>query len=133
MACVIDSSAFYAYLVAADRHHRAVAGALSGLVREGERFFSTSFVLGETLGLLQIRHGSKAAEVFMHKIYPLVEWRWVDETLFSRIWQIASESPSRGFTIVDASVVACLQEHPKARCVAVDKGFERFGFPLLPG
>ena len=132
MACVIDTSAFYAYLVAPDRFHPVVSELLSGLVGKGERLVSTSFVLGETLGLLQIRHGRRAAEIFMRQVYPLVQWRWVDEAMFTRCWQIVREHPRRGFTIVDASVVACLEEHPRSVCVAVDEDFKEFSFVLLP-
>lgn len=132
MACVIDTSAFYAYLVAGDRFNAETTELLTGLVKKGERLVSTSFVLSETLGLLQVRHGLQATEIFMRKIYPTILWRWVDQAMFSRMWQISRDHHLRGFTIVDASVVACLEEHPGAACIALDEDFRVFGFPLLP-
>jgi predicted nucleic acid-binding protein len=105
---------------------------LRQLVEKGERLYSTSLVLGEILGLLQLRHGFVASVAFMENIYPLVQWRWVDQPLLARIWQIAQDNSRRGFTIVDASVVACLEEHPQATCIALDRDFEGFDFPLLP-
>lgn len=132
MACVVDTSAFYAYLVAGDRFNQETTELLADLVKKGERLISTSLVLGETLGLLQVRHGFQAAEVFMQKIHPVIVWRWVDQAMFSRMWPICKGRRLRGFTIVDASVVACMEEHPGATCIALDEDLKGFGFPLLP-
>ncbi len=132
MALVLDTSAFYAYLVEKDLYHEPVSRILVEALQAGERLYSSSFVLCETLGLLQIRHGPKAAGVFMDKVFPVVEWRWVDQALFARMWELAREQSRRWFTLVDASVVACIEQLPGSTCIAVDDGLRAFDFPVLP-
>jgi predicted nucleic acid-binding protein len=132
MPCVVDTSAFYAYMVSGDRFHEVVKEYLSSAVRAGEVLRSTSLVLGETLGLLQTRHGFAAAARFMDAVYPIIEWRWVDDSLFDEAWRVAATRNARSFTIVDASVVACIREHPGTVCVAVDDDLAAFEFAVEP-
>ncbi|MFH1436445.1 MAG: PIN domain-containing protein [Pseudomonadota bacterium] len=130
--CCVDTSAFYAYLVESDRFHEPVAAGMIEAVKNNRTLCSTSFVLCETLGLLQIRHGMAAAGLFMERLYPLVEWIWVDELMHQRMWELVRARKKRGFTIVDASVVACVEQRPGSVCIAVDKEMEKFGFEVLP-
>ncbi len=132
MALVLDTSAFYAYMVEKDQYHKSVSLVLVEALQRGERLHSSSFVLCETLGLLQIRHGVKASRLFMDKVFPAVEWRWVDRALFQRLWELAQEHSRRSFTLVDASVVACIEQLPGSVCVAVDDDLRTFNFPVLP-
>ena len=92
MSFFIDTSAFYAYLVKKDRYHEPVRSYLENATRKGRIFFSSSFVLCETLGLLQVRHGLPGVRLFMEKVHPLIEWRWIDEVLFQHIWHLVPNS-----------------------------------------
>ncbi len=130
--CYVDTSAFYAYLVAGDRYHEAVTGFLTQAAREGRILFSSSLVLGETLGLLQIRHGIDAASRFMSDLYPLVVWRWVDRKMFDDVWRLVRSEDRRGFTVVDASAVTCIRERLGSVCVAIDDDLRRFDFEVYP-
>lgn len=132
MRCFVDTSAFYAYLVAGDRYHEAVAKYLTEAVEAGKVLFSSSLVLGKTLGLLQTRHGVDAAARFMTTIYPLIAWRWIDQDLFPEIWRLVQAVGARSFTAVDASAVVCIAEHPGSVCVAVDDDLRAFGFEVFP-
>lgn len=131
-SCYVDTSAFYAYLVRNDRFHGPVSDILSRAVSESRPLFSSSLALGETLGLLQFRHGVQAAERFMTDVYPLVMWRWVDAKMFEDVWDIVRSTGCRGLTVVDASAVACIRERAGSVCVAVDTDLTGFGFDVLP-
>jgi len=132
MDCFVDTSAFYAYLIAGDRFHEPVAACLREAIGEGRTLFSSSLVLGETLGLLRIRHGIGAAGKFMSEIYPLVVWRWIDEAMMGRIWNLVETQQKRSFTVVDASAVICIAERPGSVCVAVDEDLRAFHFEVFP-
>jgi predicted nucleic acid-binding protein len=131
--CYVDTSAFYAYLVVEDRYHQPVAEYLTSAVAARRTLFSSSLVLGEILGLLQIRHGLEAAARFMADVYPLVMWRWVDRGMFEDIWRLVQSQGKRGFTVVDASAVFCVRERAGSVCVAVDEDLADFGFQVYPG
>lgn len=128
----VGTSAFYAYLVQDDRYHLPVRAVLTDAVSSGRVLASPSLVLGEILGLLQIRHGLEAAGRFMTDIYPLVLWRWVDRTMFAEVWRLVEERNRRGFTAVDASLVVSIRERPGSFCIAVDKDLSGFGFEVVP-
>ena len=128
----VDTSAFYAYLVAADGNHAAVSAWFVEAVRVGTSLFSSSFVFAETHGLLQIRHGRPAAAAFTEKVAPRVEWRWVDDALLRRALVAHAEKPGRGFTLVDACGVVCVRDRPGSVCVALDSDFEGRGFDVVP-
>jgi len=132
ISCYVDTSAFYAYLVRNDRFHGPVSDVLSRAVSENRPLFSSSFVLGETLGLLQFRHGVQAAQRFMTDVYPMVMWRWVDAKMFADVWDIVIGSGRRSLTVVDASAVACIHERAGSVCIAVDTDLTGFGFDVLP-
>lgn len=132
MSACVDTSAIYAFLVPQDRHHDAVRTELERKARRGEMLFSTSFVLCETLGLLQMRHGLRAVQTFLERVHPLIAWRWVDEALFVEIRRIMQARPSRGLTSVDASCIACVRERPGSACIAVDDDLRGLGFDVLP-
>jgi predicted nucleic acid-binding protein len=132
MDCFVDTSGFYAYLVAADAYHQPVAAYLQKAVRDGRVLFSSSLVLGETLGLLQMRHGVSMASRYMAEVYPLVVWRWIDEPMMRDIWRLVDTRRKRSFTAVDASAVVCIGERPGSVCVAVDDDLRAFDFDVFP-
>lgn len=132
MDCFVDTSAFYAYLIAKDRYHQSVVDVFQRFLSEERTLFSSSLVLGETLGLLQIRHGVDAAKRFMTDIYPLVLWRWIDSAMLASIWNLVEAQHKRSFTAVDASAVVCIGERPGSVCVAVDEDLRGFGFEMFP-
>ena len=132
MTVCVDTSAFYAFMVQRDSNHVKIRRFFVDAFERHDELISTSLVLGETLGLLQHRHGVDAARRFIENIYPAVSWRWVDENLLSNAWQILEERNRRGFTIVDASVVAAVRERPGCVCAAFDPDLGRFGFEVLP-
>ena len=132
MYCYVDTSAFYAYLVAGDAYHSAVNEYLMKAVQAGKILFSSSLVLGEVLGLLQHRHGVDAARGFISDVYPTVLWRWVDLKMFNDIWPLVESTNKRSFNVVDASAVTCIRERPGSLCVAIDDDLDGFGFEVYP-
>lgn len=132
MHCYVDTSAFYAFLVSGDRYHVPVKEYLKRSLKEGIHLFSSSFVLSEILGLLQIRHGVDAARRFMMDVYPVVQWRWVDSKMYQEIWKLVISEKKRSFTVVDASAVVCVRDRPGSVCLAVDADLERFDFEVVP-
>ena len=75
----VDTSAFYAAMVADDPHHGRARDIL-GAIREGRATLVTSsYVLHETVALLQGRIGVDAVRAFHRGFGPLVRTVWIDE------------------------------------------------------
>lgn len=57
MAVFVDTSAWYALGTAGDESHAAARRVYAELIRHGERLITCSYVLAETMGLIQRRLG----------------------------------------------------------------------------
>ena len=112
MSVFVDTSAFYALLVSNDESHDPVRAAFASLVTGRRLLWTTSFVIVETIALLQHRIGLDAAKDFDEEVLPAVRVRWVDDHLYrlgiDRLWRedrrqgawsIASASSSCGWSV----------------------------------
>jgi hypothetical protein len=86
-----DTSAFYALLVGSEDAHDAVRAAFADIVGAGRPLWTTSFVIVETLAILQHRIGLNAARDFDDVVVPVLRIQWVDERLYrlgvDRLWR----------------------------------------------
>ena len=79
MTCFVDTSAFFAVLDADDLNHGSAKAEWESLLADSRTILvTTSYVLVETLALLQHRLGLEAVRVFDEDIYPLLRVDWVD-------------------------------------------------------
>lgn len=132
MATFIDTSGFYAHACTDDSHHDSVADVLSRLAEQRERLVSTSYVLSETMGLIQRRLGFSVLKSFMEDVLGVVEIVWIGPAEQAAGWELMKSKPSRGLTIVDATGIVVMRRQAIRRCVALDPAFTREGFEMLP-
>jgi predicted nucleic acid-binding protein len=132
MSVFADTSAFYAWLVRTDEAHQAVRGAFTDVLRDGRPLWTTSFVLVETIALLQHRIGLDAARDFDEDVLPAIRVHWVDEALYrlgaERLWR----EDKRHVSLVDAVSFEFMRTHGISTALAVDPDFVNAGFSVLP-
>jgi predicted nucleic acid-binding protein len=75
----VDTSALYAVIDAADEHHEAARAEWIELLRGEHSLCTTSYVLVETVALVQARIGIDAMRVLTSDILPVLDVSWVDE------------------------------------------------------
>lgn len=133
MSVFVDTSAFYAHLVRNDAAHAAVSSAFVKLVSSGRPLWTTSFVIVETMALLQHRIGLAAARDFDEDVLPAVHVAWVDEGLYrqgvERLWR----EDRRQISLVDSVSFEFMRTHALSTALAVDPHFHAAGFETLPG
>jgi predicted nucleic acid-binding protein len=129
----IDTSAFYAYLVNTDESHAAVRSALARLLRDGRPMWTTSFVVVETMALLQHRLGVGAARDFDEEVLPVAQVRWVDESLYRRGIDRLWREDRRHLSLVDAISFEFMRMEGLGTALAVDPHFSDAGFRVIPG
>lgn len=78
MIIFADTSALYALLVRDDLMHVRAKKCFAHFSKHAVQLLSSSFVLVETLALLQRRIGLEAVQDFNARIVPLIEILWVD-------------------------------------------------------
>lgn len=131
MSVFADTSAFYALMVRTELSHDAVRETFAKLVQGHRPVWTTSFVIVETMALLQQRIGLPAARDFDEQVLPTIRVRWVDETLYrlgtERLWR----EDRRRLSLVDCVSFEFMQAEGLTTAFAVDRHFSDAGFRLL--
>lgn len=132
MSVFADTSALYALLVGNDESHAAVRAAFASVLDDGRPVWTTSFVIVETMALLQQRIGLAAARDFDEEVLPALRVRWVDEHLCrlgtERLWR----EDRRHLSLVDCVSFEFMRGQGLGAALAVDPHFEEAGFEVLP-
>ena len=131
MSVFADTSALYAVLVRTESVHDAVRGTFTKLVQGHRPIWTTSFVVAETIALLQHRIGLSAARDFDEHILQKIRVRWVDEPLYrlgtERLWR----EDRRHLSLVDCVSLEFMKAEGLTTAFAVDRHFSDAGFRLL--
>ena len=128
----VDTSALYALLVESDDNHQAARETAPSLRGPGTRLVTTSFVVLETVALLQARVGIAAVRIFYRDVLPLLAIVWVDEGLLHRAMAVLLASSQRGVSLTDWSSITIMRERGIEQAFAFDEDFARQGFELVP-
>ncbi len=128
----IDTSAIYAALVADDRVHQAARSALAGLRKQRARLVSSSFVVQETIALLQARIGVKAVRAFHEAFLPLLEVVWITEKHYRLAMTSLLAASARDKSLADWSSIEIMRDQGIRRVVAFDRHFVGQGFEVIP-
>lgn len=132
MSAFVDTSAFYALLVRTDAGHGAVREAFGNLLDAGRPLWTTSFVIVETMALLQHRIGLAAARDFDEDVLPVVRVHWVDEALYRRGTDRLWREDRRHVSLVDSVSFEFMKGQGIAVALAIDPDFAAAGFELVP-
>lgn len=132
MSAFADTSALYALLVRTDEAHAAVKKIFEKLADDEVVLWTTSFVVVETMALLQHRIGLAAARDFDEHVLPAIRIHWVDEPLYQaatdRLWR----EDRRDLSLVDCVSFEFMKREGIRTAMAVDQDFERAGFSVVP-
>ncbi len=128
----VDTSAIYALLVEEDDNHEDARMAAESLGKLGATLVTSSFVLLETVALLQTRVGIGAVRVFYLDVLPLLRIIWVDEDLLHRAINALLAASRRQVSLTDWASITLMQDHRIDQAFAFDEDFTRMGIDLIP-
>ena len=93
---------------------------------------TSSYVLAETLAILQHRMGLKAVRVFHHDVYPILTIEWVAGVLHEKGIAGVLAAHRRGLGLVDCVSFEVMRQRGLRSVFAFDKHFEEQGFDTIP-
>jgi predicted nucleic acid-binding protein len=125
-----DTSALYALLVRDDLMHVRAKKCFTYFSKHAVQLLSTSFVLVETLALLQKRFGLEAVQDFNARLFPLIEILWVDSEWYNRAIQRLFFQQKRDVSLVDCLSFEMMEARSVTIAYAYDKHFEENGFTI---
>jgi predicted nucleic acid-binding protein len=132
MSVFVDTSAFYAVLDADDQLHPAGRSAWMSLLEERGSLHTTSYVLVETMSLLQRRIGLAGLRTFVSDILPIVQVVWVDEGTHRSAMHALLVASRRDLSLVDCVSFETMRRLGLFTAFSFDQNFSDQGFQVLP-
>ena len=130
MTVFADTSAFFALLVQDDYMHIRAKLNFEHFVQDNTRLLTSSYVLLETLTLLQRRVSFEAVWDFTRKIVPLLDTVWVDEGWHSRALQRLHVEGDRTLSLTDCLSFEIMETREITTAFAFDRHFTERGFEI---
>ena len=130
-AVFVDTSGFYALLVAEGNDHERARSVLASLDAAEVELVSSSFVLQETLALLQARIGIAAVRTFQEKVFPALDVEWITQDVYERALAALLAASKRHVSLTDWTSFEIMRNRGIQTAFAFDEHFEEQGFDLL--
>lgn len=124
----VDTSAIYALASESDPRHREARLSFEALLRAERPLVTHSYVLAETMALLQHHLGRDVALTFALEARGF-EVEWVDEPLHRSAVDALRDAPA-GISLVDQVSFLVMRRRGIYEAFAFDEGFVRMGFRL---
>lgn len=133
MSAFADTSGLYALLVGSEEGHTGVVQAFRSVVAKERPLWTTSYVLVETVALLQHRVGVEPVRDFDEHVFPLLSVAWVSEDLHRRGIRRLSRENRRHLSLVDCVSLEFMRRQGIGDVLGLDRHFVEAGYRLLPG
>jgi predicted nucleic acid-binding protein len=128
----VDTSAVVAYMVAGDDEHRRAVKAWERALPEGWTFATHSYVLTESIALLQRRHGLSVVSDVRDQLLPTIELvHWVDRDDHETAFGTLAASDRAAVSFVDRVSFHVMRRLRIRLALAFDPHFADEGFELV--
>jgi predicted nucleic acid-binding protein len=127
----VDTSGLFAAIDRRDVQHPHARPTLEHLLREKVEMHTTSYVVLETLTLLQARIGLPAAIAFQQDLKPLLHITWMTDALHQRAFQRLLARQQRKLSMVDCASFVVMEELELTAVFGYDAHFAKQGFRLV--
>jgi uncharacterized protein len=131
MIVFADTSALFALMVRDDMMHVRAKKCFSYFAEHSVQLISSSFVLVETIALLQRRIGLDAVQDFHVRIVPLLDVLWVNAEWYARAFQRLSSHGKRDLSLVDCLSFEIMEARAVTMAYTYDKHFKENGFNIV--
>jgi len=129
-----DTGAWLAYLDQGDALHNAARSALASLQGQRVTFFTSDYVVDETITAILTRAGHRFAVVFGNWVQSEHRVRIVkvDDDLWQAAWQLFKRHDDKAFSFTDCTSFVIMQRQGLVDVFSFDHHFEQMGFRLWP-
>lgn len=130
MNVFVDTAGLFALLVRSDYMHVRAKENFAYFAENRVQLLTSSFVLVETIALLQSRIGLPPVHDLHSRILPLLEIIWVDSQWYGRATQRLLTQTERSISLVDCLSFEIMETRDIAVAFTFDRHFEENGFTL---
>ena len=132
MTAFADTSGLYSLLVSTEAGHEEVVKAYESILGARRELWTTSYVLLETVALLQHRFGLPPVRDLIDEVFPILSMEWVSSDLHLRGVERLLKEDKRRLSLVDCVSFEFLRSAGIEDVLGLDPHFESAGFRLLP-
>jgi predicted nucleic acid-binding protein len=132
MRVFVDTSAFYALLDRDDGNHAKARTAWAEIVDAGDLTVTDSYVLVETVALLQSRLGLEAVRGFEEAIVPVLQVEYVTADLHRLGMAALLIASRRRLSLVDCVSFEIMRRNGISTSFTFDGHFKEQGFRVIP-
>ena len=106
--------------------------AFRGLLDRGQDLWTTSYVVVETIALLQHRIGLSAVHDLVDHVVPILSVEWVSDTLHQQGMGRLLQMDRRRLSLVDCVSFEFMRGRGLREALTLDEHFGDAGFRMLP-
>jgi uncharacterized protein len=130
----VDTAGWVACGDAADPAHRRASAARDQWLEQGGLLVTTDYVADETLTLLRVRAGLKAAEAWWEQVAASsrLRWEFIDGTRADKARAIFFRYQDKEFSFTDCTSFAVMNELKLRQALTTDRHFAQMGFETKP-
>jgi len=128
----IDTSAFYALMDRSAQHHKKAKALWPSLLESPIHLMTSSYIVSETVGLLQYRLGFGAASLWYKDILAVVEILWLDEADHRLAYELWVDLGRRGHSLVDCTSYVLMRRQRIEKAFCFKQSYDEHGFEVLP-
>ena len=127
-----DTSAFLALLDRNDIFHKKAIAEWKKILYKSQNSTTNSFVLLESIAVIQRRLGVEAVRELRENILPHLYLDWLDEPQHEKALDTVLSTNHRQLSLVDISAFATMRRLGINKVFTFDKHFAEQGFDLIP-
>ena len=131
MSVFFDTCAFIALINYDDDFHSVASDLFTKAVHADEKFFTSNYVILETIFLLQRELGLAAVNDFRKLLLPIISVIWVDEKIHNNSLNNLIAAEKRKISLTDYSSFYILDSFKIDRAFTFDKHFKEKGYQIL--
>jgi predicted nucleic acid-binding protein len=128
----IDTSAFYALIDRSDTCHIAAKALWPALIKNEIDLLTSSYVVSETMTILQKRLGQEAASLWHKAVLGVVDIQWVDRSLHNLGYELWMSLGRLGFSLVDCVGHILMNQQQVTRAFCFKTHYAHQGIALVP-
>ena len=128
----VDTSALYSTLVRDDENHSAASSAFQLLKERGATLVTSSYVVHETIALLQRRWGIDAVREWERNVEGRLHIVWVDAEVHGHAMGALLGAANRAISLTDWASFEIMRREGIDRAFTFDRNFGNRGFEVIP-
>jgi len=128
----IDTSAFYALMDRSDQHHEAAKALWPSLLENHITLLTSSYVVAETMNLMQHRLGFEAASLWHKAMLGVVDVHWVDQDTHRQGHELWMSFGRHHCSLVDCVSYIIMNRFHVEKVFCFKSNYADQGFTLLP-